>query len=217
MRTVTITNTIYTYNELSDDAKQKVKDWYLNDPDRTYFFSDDVKYNLEYLFGKHHDMKIQYDLGYCQGDGFNIYGSVAVMEVINFIKERKLSGDNFERLYNVLTEEEMTTILLYAEDTDGIGLPNNRHYSYCMADYIDFASEWQDQLEWAIEEEYAAVDNIDMELIKKFEQLVKDIFNALCKMYEKWGYEFFYEISDAELSETCEANEWEFYEDGTIY
>ena len=210
MRTVTITHNIYQYHELSDAAKEKVKDWYLNDPCRTYYFSDDLKYDLEYLFGKNHNLEVQYDLGYCQGDGVNIYGSVSVWEFIDFLK-------NNERYDNPLSKEEMNTILLYAEDTDGIGIPHNHHYSYCMADYIDFAGEWIDQLEWAIEEGYASVDSIDKELISKFENIVKDIFSKLCKEYEKCGYEYFYEISDAEMQELCEANEWEFYENGTFY
>lgn len=216
MRTVTTTYNIYKYNELSDSAKQNVKDWYLNDPDRAYIFSEHVKYDLEYLFGKHNNMEIQYSLGYCQGDGFNIYGSVSVCEVIDFIKEHKLHGD-FDKFQNVLTADEMKTILLYAEDTNGINLPTNRHYCYCIADYIEFADEWQEQLEWAIDECYAAVDSIDIELIKKFEKLTKNLFAELCKMYEKWGYEYFYEVSEEEMQETCEANEWEFYEDGTLW
>ena len=216
MRTVTINYNVYTYDELSDSAKERVKEWYLNDTYRSYIFSEDVEYDLEYLFGKNNNMDIQYSLAYCQGDGFNIYGSVSVHEVINFIKEHKLHGD-FDKFQNVLTADEMDTILLYAEDADGIGLPYNLHYCYCISDNIEFAGEWKDQLEWAIEEGYAKFDNIDMELIKKFENLVRDLFGELCKMYEKWGYDFFYEIDDADLSDLCKANEYEFLEDGTFW
>ena len=35
-------------------------------------------------------------------------------------------------------------------------------------------------------------------------------------MYEQWGYEYFYEIEDDEMSDICSANEWEFYEDSQV-
>ncbi len=204
MRTETITYNIYTYDELSDSAKQNVKDWYLNDPDRVYMFQDDIMENIESLFGKGHNMKVQFSLAYCQGDGLNIYGSVSADEIVNFLKNNKW----FE---NPLNDEEMEIILFYGDDTNGIELPNNRYSYFCMAEYIDFVDEWADQLE------YYEVKNIDIELIKKFNDVVVDIFKKLCKMYEKWGYEYFYEISEEELRDMCEANEWEFYENGTIY
>ena len=56
-----------------------------------------------------------------------------------------------------------------------------------------------------------------MDALKKFEELVRGIFNTLCRYYEKWGYEFFYEISEEDLEEVCEANDWEFFEDGTVF
>lgn len=211
MRTITTTHNIYQYHELSDDAKQKVKDWYLNDPIRCNFFEDDVMHNLGALFNnEHHNMSVQFSLGYCQGDGVNIYGSVSAWEIVDFLKNNKWFA-------NPLSDDEMKTILLYAKDTDGIELPRNRHYCYCMADHIEFTDEWKEQLEWAIKEGYAAIDSIDAELINKFNDVIVDIFDCLCGQYETCGYGFFYEINDDEMQELCEANEWEFYEDGTLF
>ena len=51
----------------------------------------------------------------------------------------------------------------------------------------------------------------------KFEALVRDIFYKLCKSYENWGYEYFYEISDEDLEDMCEANGYEFLADGTVF
>ena len=39
----------------------------------------------------------------------------------------------------------------------------------------------------------------------------------LCSDYEKYGYDFFYNVDDEVIEETCEANEWEFLEDGTFF
>ena len=37
------------------------------------------------------------------------------------------------------------------------------------------------------------------------------------KDYEKNGYAYFYEIDDKDLEELCEANDYEFLEDGTVF
>ena len=54
-------------------------------------------------------------------------------------------------------------------------------------------------------------------MLGKFEELVKGIFGTLCKGYEKWGYNYFYEIDEEDLEDICEANEYEFLADGTIF
>ena len=56
-----------------------------------------------------------------------------------------------------------------------------------------------------------------VETLKKFEAMVKGIFETLCNVYEKWGYEYFYEVSEEEMEDICEANGYEFLEDGTIF
>lgn len=216
MRKVTITYNLYTYDELSDDAKENAKQWYLQNCRKPFFFTEDVEQDLENLFGEN-NFDVQYQLSYCQGDGLNIFGSVAVSNVIKFVKEHQLNERSFDSLYNILTDEEMDTILLYSKETDGIALHQNIHDCYCMAEYIEFTDEWEEQLEWAIENDRVDYKSINTELIEKFEQLVKDIFHELCNMYADWGYQYFYEVSDEEMTEVCKANNFEFLEDGTIY
>ena len=88
----------------------------------------------------------------------------------------------------------------------------NNHYCYSLADYINIRDNWEYDLEC-----YSGYKNINTETLDKFEQLVRDIFSKLCNSYEKWGYEFFYEISDEDLEECCDVNGYEFLEDGTIF
>lgn len=208
MKTVTITKTydVYKYNELSNSAKEKVKEWYLQGQE-PFIFSDDCKQDLYNLFGNN-DLDVQYSLGYCQGDGFNIYGKIDAENIFNCL-EKHNGGTQLAKFENVLTEKEKKTILHYAEECGEIELPMNSRYCYSLADYIDIAEDW----------EYKLVDykNLNTEVIKKFEKLVRDIFRTLCRSYEKWGYEYFYEISEEDLEEMCEVNEWEFLEDGTIF
>lgn len=73
--TETITTMVYNFNELSDKAKEKVKEWYLNGQDAEFFYEDSMAYINE-LF-PNSELDIQFSLGYCQGDGFNIYGEIS--------------------------------------------------------------------------------------------------------------------------------------------
>lgn len=207
MRTIAVEYNVYKYNELTEDAKEKVKEWYLNNQD-PYIFKDDCEMDLENLFGKN-DLEVQFSLASCQGDGFNIYGNIDARNIFNCLENHN-GGTQLERFESILTEKEKKTILTYAEECGAIELPYNRHYCYSLADYIDFAEDWESELEY-----YS--NNINVELIKKFEKLVKDIFSELCNSYEKQGYEFFYEITEGDLEEICEANGYEFLEDGTIF
>lgn len=209
MRTATINYEVYNYNELSAEAKEKVKEWWLNGQD-SYGFTEDVKEDLKCLFGDN-GLDVQYQLSYCQGDGFNISGEVDAENIFKCLEEHR-GGTQLAEFENVLTEKEKRTILHYAEECGKIKLPANSRYGYSLAEYIDVADDWEYDLEY-----YSGYSNINTEVLKKFETLVRELFGTLCKIYEKWGYEYFYEIAEEDLEELCEANGYEFLEDGTIF
>lgn len=209
MRTATIEYKVYKYNELTEEAKEKVRQWYL-DGQEPFIFTEMIEEDLYNLFGEN-DLKVQYDLGYCQGNGLNIYGKVDTEKIFKCL-EKHNGGTQLKEFENLLTDKEKKTILNYAAECGEIELPYNNHYSYCMARYIDIANDWEYDLE-----NYSGYTNINKEVLEKFEELVKGIFNTLCKSYEKQGYEYFYEINEEDLEECCEANGYEFLEDGTIF
>lgn len=208
MRTATVEYKVYKFNELSDAAKEKVREWYLNGQD-SFIFTSDCREDLNNLFGRN-NLDTQYSLSYCQGDGFNIYGRIDAKSIFNCLENHN-GGSQLKRFENILTEEEKKIILEYAEECGEIELPMNSRYCYSLADYIDIVEEWA----WRLED--ADYTSIDEEALKKFENLVRGIFTELCSAYEKQGYEFFYEISDEDLEEVCEGNGYEFLEDGTIF
>lgn len=80
MRKITVEYTVYDYSELSKEAKQKVKDWHLNNPFRSNDFSDICAEFLSACFPKS-DLKTQFSLQYCQGDGLNIYGKLNLKDI----------------------------------------------------------------------------------------------------------------------------------------
>ena len=43
------------------------------------------------------------------------------------------------------------------------------------------------------------------------------MFTYLAAQYEKYGYEFFYEVDEETMEEVSEGNGWLFNEDGSFY
>lgn len=212
MRTVTETYNVYTYPELSEKAKEKVNQWYLDDPLRSETFSEIYMDDLRYLF-PNSELKMQFSLSYCQGDGLNIYGKLDLMDVFKVVRDKSSFGNTFADFWDNMTEHEQKTIEAYMEVCGrNIALPyNDRHYNYCVSDKTDFAEEWIEELE------YQQYKNIQVDTIRKMEKLVADMFVMLAKQYEKYGYKYFYEPDEEDIMKTCESNGWEFLEDGTFY
>lgn len=210
MRTATVSYEVYKYNELTDEAKEVVKQWWLEGQD-SYGFTEDVKEDLKCLFGDN-DLDVQYQLSYHQGDGFNISGEVDTENIFKCLEEHR-GGTQLAEFENYLTDKEKKTILHYANEVGRkIKLPMNSRYGYSLADHIEIAEDWEYDLEY-----YSGYSNINKEVLEKFETLVREIFGTLCKAYEKWGYEYFYEIDEETLEELCEANGYEFLENGKIF
>lgn len=82
MRKITEIRKLYKFDELSQAAKEKVRDWYLEgQSELSYIFTDDCLIRLKELF-PNSDLKVQYSLSYCQKDGFNIYGEIRLDELL---------------------------------------------------------------------------------------------------------------------------------------
>ena len=211
MEVVTREYKVYNFSELSEDAKEKAKQWYLDDDFRPQEFENIYTEDLHYLFNNS-DLKMQFSLSYCQGDGLNIYGKLDLMDVFAAIRDTDHSGEQFKQYKDLLSEHEQKTIEAYMEACGReIELPYNRHYCYCIDDRVDFADEWIEILE------YCRYKNIQIDTIRKMEKLVGMMFENLSATYEKYGYDYFYNADDEVVNETCEANGWRFLEDGTFF
>lgn len=216
MRTIVETKEVYTYDELSDSAKQTVKDWYL--AERSYFgdFDEMVTEDLRSIFGDNM-LDVQYSLGYSQGDGLNIYGKINAKKILDFMGS-DVAGELSKKYSNVLSDDDKNKIRQWCNEYgdihyDSVGIiivpKNPSRYSYCVSDMIEFAGDWATELHY-----YGIEDN---DALFRFEQVCRDLFNELCNMYEKWGYEYFYEISDEDLNDELCGMGMEFLEDGELY
>lgn len=211
MEIVTREYKVYNFSELSEDAKEKVKQWYLDDDFRPQEFENIYTEDLHYLFNNS-DLKMQFSLSCCQGDGLNIYGKLDLMDVFAVIRDTGHSGEQFKQYKDLFSEHEQKTIEAYMEACGReIELPYNIHYCYCVDDRVDFADEWIEILE------YCRYKNIQIDTIRKMEKLVGMMFENLSATYEKYGYDYFYNADDEVVNEACEANEWRFLEDGTFF
>ena len=211
MEIITREYKVYNFSELSEEAKDKVKQWYLDDDFRPCEFENIYTEDLKYLFNNS-DLKLQFSLSYCQGDGLNIYGKLDLMDVFTAIKDTEHSGDLFEQYKDLFSEHEQKTIEAYMEVCGReVELPYNRHYCYCIDDRVDFADDWIESLE------YCRYKNIQIDTIRKMEKLVGRMFENLSATYEKYGYDYFYNADDEVVNEACEANGWRFLEDGTFF
>lgn len=76
----------YTFPELTGEAKEKAKEWYLNDETLSWELTNNYESDLSCIF-PNSDLKVQWSLSYCQGDGVNIYGSVNMED--NFLPSSK--------------------------------------------------------------------------------------------------------------------------------
>ncbi|WP_270467111.1 hypothetical protein [Butyribacter intestini] len=211
MEVVTREYKVYNFSELSEDAKEKAKQWYLDDDFRPQEFENIYTEDLHYLFNNS-DLKMQFSLSYCQGDGLNIYGKLDLMDVFAAIRDTDHSGEQFKQYKDLFSEHEQKTIEAYMEACGReIELPYNRYYCYCVDDRVDFADEWIEILE------YCRYKNIQIDTIRKMEKLVGMMFENLSATYEKYGYDYFYNADDEVVNEACEANGWRFLEDGTFF
>lgn len=87
----------YTFPELTGEAKEKAKEWYLNDETLSWELTNNYESDLSCIF-PNSDLKVQWSLSYCQGDGVNIYGSVNMEDISPFLKMPLLTTGSMDIL-----------------------------------------------------------------------------------------------------------------------
>lgn len=205
MRKANIEVMVYKFDELSEKARENAKEIYYPIWERGNFFQDLIDEKLSELGLKDQEIKYQYSLSNCQGDGFNLYGRVKSDFMLYYIQK-----------LNFFTTEEYEKLIVFINDlcVPFIELPVNNRYCYCTSFQIEFAYDWLDQCDW-IENEN---DKKEIErLLLLFEKKVKEVFSDLCSNFETLGYETFDTMSDEEFTQICEELKLEFYYNGEIF
>lgn len=208
MRTIIKKFNVYQYSELSDEAKAKVRSWYINDPVRSEELTFLIDQDLKNLF-PNSDLTVEWSLTYCQGDGVNVYGDLCFMDLVNMVQNH-LCGDSYKAFENFFTPKEIKTAKFYSEYCGDVKLPFNlMSYTYCYISQIDLESDFTYEM--------SHFRNVDLDLLGKMESYVKMVIKKYCLYWEETGYKYLYEPDEEEIEASCEGNEWEFLEDGTYY
>lgn len=192
MVTITKKINLYEYNELSEKAKERAKQDFLEtrceiDGD---MFTEIAMEIVGNYFQFTDGLEIQYSLASCQGDGVNIYGKFDLQNVEG-LEWLKLEVDNFELKQN---------------------------YRYCYSLKSQTETETVDEI--ISEFERASDREIKDWQVMEIRKMVETVFEKLEKAereIEKYGYDFFYEVSDEEMAEYADSCEVLYLADGTEY
>lgn len=194
MKTIKRKYNTYDFSELNESAKERVRQWYLDDDMRSSDWENEIEQDLMIMF-PNSDLHIQFSLNSCQGDGVNIYGELIPEDLV---KVKDFYGD-----LDVLKNIEPFELPEELRGKFHFELKKNARYSYCVAR--------------CMEEVFDDDANVSDEEIKICRKHAVTVIEALCQFYEKQGYDYMYTASDEEIQATCDANEWRFLENGEFF
>ena len=190
---------IYTYEELSDDAKEKARDWYRSIDDANFwaeFVIDNAK-EVAALMGWEID-KIYWSGFSCQGDGACFTGMMRY----------KKGCAKFVKAYT--NDEELNRIAKAWQDLQRrnfyalrASVKHRGHYSHEMCTEFE-CEDTRSNYGWMQNPE--AEDDI--------KEIARDFMRWIYKRLES---EYEYSVSDEAVEENIIANEYEFTEDGKIH
>lgn len=181
---------IYKYNELSNEAKENVKQWYLNLRD-TDFFTENCLSILKEKYGIE-NLSVNYRFSYSQGDGLCLHGDIDLSTMSNEFWDICTNGLNNN--IKEIAKENIYTIQF---------IKVNHHYSHANTVVINIDMD---------------IYNNETEII--YDTIYKNVhtwYLNTCEMLENHGYNYFYEVTEDDLNDICESNNLEFLENGEIY
>lgn len=216
---------IYQYDELSDEAKEKARDWYRKGNCEDTYWSEsviddaatvagflglDINQTAYKTMGGETKYKptVYFSGFWSQGDGACVEGTWRASDVkADKLKEHAPQDKELHRIVDGLAE-------LAKEYPDGyFKVAHRGHYSHsgCTAFDVELPSEKLDNLEYG-SPEYRSLDaKIDQDQDTLIE-LARDFMNWIYRQLEK---EWDYQNSDEQVEESIRCNEYEFLEDGT--
>lgn len=195
MRTITKEVKIYSYSELNEEAKNKVRYDYINNLDSSIFTEQIIEDLREKGL---ENLRPYYSLNYCQGDGLCIYGSIDFKEITGELK------NIFYQDFKLSDYKALKKLKEYSQISFNHSGRYYHKYSVDIDIYIDgnlSPKGYENQ----------------RKIADKLLANIKEWYLDLCDEYEKWGYEFFYGITNDELQKYCDTMEYEFFQDGTLF
>jgi hypothetical protein len=201
---------VYQFDELSESAKERAREWYRQGNCDDSFWSectiDDAKEIGKYM-GMDLD-KVYFSGFWSQGDGACFEGTWRASDVkVDKLKEYAPQDKELHRIVNGLAE-------LAKEYPDGYFKVKHRgHYSHsgCTSFNTELPCEQEEELEYD-SPEYKTIQVKLGEDEDALIELARDYMNWIYKTLEK---EWDYQNADEQVDESIRANEYEFLKDGT--
>lgn len=198
MKKATKIITLYKYEELSKEIQEIIKENYLHY--NTDILVQDFEFccseNLNTRF-PNSDIKISFDLSYRQGDYFAFYGDISLTDFLNDI----INHENYRILFNEKELEWLKNFFGNYYDYYSIPNPEIRFYnSHNFLENVDFYEYDENS------------DDFFNKTLDKFNEICNRIYDDICSSYYDAGYNWLYEISDTDMSDISEANDW-YYDD----
>lgn len=195
METVTRNYQVYDFKELSKEAKYyAIEKWYENED---YPFLEDYIQEELHQLDEHEifeDIKLQYSLSYCQGDGLSFSAHINLKNFLDNIYSKKLQQFKKDTIQNYIYK-------CYSKGNTG-------HYCYASKSDIEYYENYQN----GIERKY--IDILWQDILEE----IKKYYMNICNNLEKYGYSILeYRMNDEEFSEFCEDNEYKFFENGKMF
>jgi hypothetical protein len=193
----------YTFDELDDSAKDKVRQWYSEGLDYEWW-------DYEWFIEKMNDMGIEIDNDrrnknkpditwsgfYSQGDGLSFGAYVNVLKFMQFYKLSK----KYWSLYLNIKNENLCP---------NMGIKNHDRYYNMSVHYDIHISNW----DVIPDEKYNKLHHDLDELSEVILDICRD---AASDFYRDLENEYEYLLSDEQISESCEVNEWLFESNGEM-
>jgi hypothetical protein len=190
MKTITKKFKVFEFKELSNEIKDKVIEKHYNNEDYP-FLEDDLKEELNYIDDKKvfQDVKLQYSLSCCQGDGLCFDSKIDLKAFLSdYSLKESVKRALQDYIYNIITKN------------------SNNHYCYASKNQIDF--------EYNGSEDKKHIENVWQNVFED----IKTYYMDICSKLEKYGYSILeYRMNYNEFQEYCESNEYEFLENGSMF
>lgn len=197
---------LFNFSELSKEAQAKaIEDWRNNgnafDNCSADILTDKFREELK-SYGFDDDVRVEWSLSYCQGDGVAFYGSIDLEKVLpNHVDD--FTKDELRRLYWLNKE--------FGVRIETVRNSYGYRYSHANTMDIDLYCDYRT--------DYRQTEQYD-EVLQKLEEVVLNDIHSLSHMLEGVGYAFIERMeSDEVIREFFEYNDdcYEFTEDGTLY
>ena len=196
MRVETITRNLFQFDELSEEAKEKARDWY-----REFLYMDDYEFDfviddakaVAALMGIEID-KVYYDISYSQGSGACFEGTYSYKKgSVKAVKKFAPQDEELHRIAEALQSIQKKNAYKLEASVKQVG-----RYSHANSTEID-------------------VDLVDSNKVLRMEdfdatrELLRDFMNWIYRQLQKQDE---YINSNESIDENIRANEYEFLENG---